>query len=71
MADGVVWVQSCADADFDASTMTCAAPIWTPQASALPTLTIDAAQTIGMSIALLWATAWGLKQCRLAVERIG
>lgn len=65
------WVQSCADADFNASTQTCAAPIWTPETSALPTMTISDAQQIGMAAALLWATAWGIRRCAKALEQIG
>ncbi|MGH8075955.1 MAG: hypothetical protein ACREPE_01335 [Lysobacter sp.] len=68
---GVVLVQSCFEADYNAATATCAAPIWNPQESAYPTLSIADAQEIGMSLALLWAIAWGLRTARKALNEIG
>jgi hypothetical protein len=68
MADGAVWVQSCAAADFDAGTMTCAAPIWTPQQSVFPALTVAEGEQIASAILLLWATAWVLRRIRKAVD---
>lgn len=65
---GVVLVQSCLESDYDAATQTCAAPMWNPQESAYPTLSIADAQEIGMSIALLLAIAWGLRTMRKALE---
>jgi hypothetical protein len=67
----MVWVQSCAEADFNAATQTCAAPIWTPEASALPTMSIADAQQIGMAIALLWAVAWGIRMVKRTLNELG
>jgi hypothetical protein len=67
----MAWVQSCADADFNTSTMTCSVPIWTPETSSLPTMSIADAQSIGTAIALLWATAWAFRMCKKALQEIG
>lgn len=64
-----VWVLSCAEADFDASAQTCAAPIFTPQASALPTLSIADAQFIGQAVALLWGTAFVFRLIRKFINQ--
>lgn len=64
-----VWVLSCAEADFDASAQTCAAPIFTPQVSALPTLTVADAQSIGLAVALVWATAFVFRLLRKAINQ--
>jgi hypothetical protein len=68
---GVVLVQSCLEADYNASTATCAAPIWNPQEAGFPTLTIEGAQEIGTAIAVLWAVAWVFRQVRKAMQEIG
>ena len=64
-----VWVLSCAEADFDASTQTCASPIYTPQVVALPTMTIADAQSIGLSVALLWGTAFVFRLIRKFINQ--
>ncbi|WDS36971.1 hypothetical protein [Pseudoxanthomonas sp.] len=64
-----VWVLSCADADLDVSTQTCASPIYTPQVVALPTMTIADAQAIGQAIALLWAVAFVFRQIRKFINQ--
>lgn len=53
-----VFVQACVEADFDAATQTCTAPYWIPQPTVLPALSIEDAQSIGLAIAFLLATAW-------------
>ena len=69
MADDTL-VLTCKVADFDATTGVCAAPFYS-SASAFPTMSLDDAQAIGLSIALLWATAFGLRMCRVALQKIG
>jgi hypothetical protein len=54
-------VLTCKASDFNATTQTCAAPFYSQQAEALPSMSIDDAQQIGMAIALLWAVAWGIR----------
>lgn len=71
MSDGTVWVQSCAAENFDTATMTCAVPVWTPQVASLPTLSIADAQSIGMAMALLLATAFGIRIAKKALQEIG
>lgn len=51
-------VQACMEADFDAATGVCAAPVWMVQSDLLPLLSIADAQAIGYQIALLLAGAW-------------
>ncbi len=55
-------VQMCHEADFNGQTMTCTAPYWEAESTVLPTLSIADAQTIGMSIAFLWAVAWAFRR---------
>lgn len=59
MATPVSYVEVCTA--FDAGGL-CTATAWLPyQNGVLPTLSIEAAQSIGMSIALLWAGAWVIR----------
>jgi hypothetical protein len=67
VADPVV-MQACAAADFDASTGVCSHPIWVPQPSLFPELDMASAITIGMSILVLWATAFGFRQLRWTAD---
>lgn len=59
-----VLVQACLEADFNAETGTCAAPIWIPQPSMIPALTIADAQQISGAIALLFAVAFVFRLLR-------
>lgn len=68
---GVVLVQTCMEADYTAATGTCAAPIWNPQESGFPTLTLDGAAQIGGAIALLWGIAFAFRAVRKALNEIG
>ena len=62
---------SCLEADFDAATGTCAAPIWDADVSAIPTLSIADAQAIGLSFAGLFAVAFVFRLMRKALHQIG
>ena len=64
-------VQLCMPADFNAATQTCAAPFFGPVPSAFPVLSIADAQTIGLSIALLWGVAYAIRMVRRALQQIG
>lgn len=66
-----VYVQACQPADYDAATQTCTAPYFTELPSAIPTLTIEDAQAIGLSMAMLLATAWVFRRVGKAITRIG
>lgn len=62
---------SCLPQDYDATTHTCAAPFYSAPEGALPTLSIDDAQSIGLAVALLWDTAFGIRMCKRALTQIG
>lgn len=64
-------VMACLEADFDAATGTCAAPIWDAELTGLPQLSIADAQAIGMAFAFLFATAYVFRLCRKALHQIG
>lgn len=64
-----VLVPACLESDFDAAAGTCAAPIWIPQPSILPELTIADAQAIGLAFAGLWATAFVFRRIRKFVDQ--
>lgn len=66
-----VLVQACRDADFDAATQTCAAPVWVVQNGGLPELSIAEAEQIAVAIATLWAVAFAVRLVRRAIEQIG
>jgi len=66
-----VYVQACQEANYDAVTGTCTAPYYTELPSAIPTLTIEDAQAIGLSMAMLLATAWCFRRVGKAITRIG
>lgn len=66
-----VLVQACREADFDAATQTCAAPVWVVQNGGLPELSIADAQQIAVAIATVWAVAFALRLVRRAIEEIG
>lgn len=65
-----VWVTACAEADFDTATYTCAQPIWIPQPSIIPELTIADAQTIGLAVAGLWAVAFVFRLIRKLLNQL-
>jgi hypothetical protein len=64
-----VLVPACLESDFDAATGTCAAPIWIPQPSIVPELTIEDAQALGLAFAGLWALAFVLRRIRKFVDQ--
>ncbi|MFC6838830.1 hypothetical protein [Xanthomonas theicola] len=64
-----VFVPACLERDFDAQTGTCSAPIWIPQPSLLPGLTVADAQSIGQAIVLLWAVAFVFRLIRKVIQR--
>lgn len=68
---GETLVLTCRVADYDASTGVCAAPFYSAPPSLVPALSIADAQAIGLSCALLLATAWAFRVARRALERIG
>jgi hypothetical protein len=59
-----VLVAACLESDYDSATGICAAPIWIPQPSLIPELTIEDAQAIGLAFALLFATAFVFRLLR-------
>ncbi len=59
-----VYVLVCNEADYQASTGTCAAPYYAPQPSLLPELSISDAMTISVAIIALWAVGFGIKAIR-------
>jgi len=65
------YVLMCHVADYDTATGTCSAPYFTELPSAIPTLTIEDAQAIGLSMAMLLATAWVFRRVGKAITRIG
>lgn len=43
----------------------CTSTVWMPYASgAVPSLSIEAAQDLGLAIALLWGVAWGIRMVK-------
>lgn len=59
---GLVLVQACKEADFDAATQACAHPFWTVyNPSPFPPLTLDEAALIGVAIIAAWAVGAGFK----------
>ncbi|MCW0399805.1 hypothetical protein NB688_002856 [Xanthomonas sacchari] len=64
-----VFVPACLERDLDAQTGTCSAPIWIPQPSLLPELTVADAQSIGQAIALLWAVAYAFRLVRKKIQQ--
>lgn len=67
---GTVLVPACLEADFDAATGTCSSPIWIPQPSIIPELTIADAQALGLAFAGLWALAFVLRRIRKFIDQI-
>ncbi|CAD7716642.1 hypothetical protein LMG31884_22660 [Xanthomonas hydrangeae] len=64
-----VLIPACLEADLDTAAGTCTAVIWIPQPSLLPELTIEGAQAIGSSIAMLWATAYVFRLIRKKLQQ--
>lgn len=64
-------VQKCLVADYDSATQTCTNAYWEAESTVIPALSIEGAQEIGASVALLWAIAWGFRRIRKALETIG
>lgn len=54
---------------WDEGSQTCTQQAWVEQSSALPTLTIGDAQSIGMACALLWAVAFSFRILRKALNQ--
>lgn len=65
-----VWVLACPDSQFDPATQTCASTVFVPQTSALPELTIEDAQAIGVSIAYLFAVAYVFRLIRKHLNQL-
>ena len=64
-----VLVPACLESDLDAASGTCTVPIWIPQPSLLPDLTVGEAQAIGTAIALLWAVAFVFRRVRKFINQ--
>lgn len=69
MADPSLKVWACLE--FDTASGTCTSEGWIEPPTVIPSMTVDDAQTIGMSIALLWATAFGVRMLKRALTSIG
>ena len=52
------YVMKCDEGQFDVPTQTCASATWALESEGMPTLSIADAHTIGLSFALLMATAY-------------
>lgn len=57
-------VQGCALDDFDASTGTCAAPVWIDQPGLLPPLPVEQGLLVSGAMITVVAGAWSLKYVR-------
>lgn len=57
-------VSTCAEADFDVATGTCANPVWMYQPALLPPLPADQGLVIAGAMIAACASAWGLKAVR-------
>lgn len=59
--------------EFDSTDPTvCTASTWMPYSGgALPTLSIEDAQQIGLAFALLWATAYCIKLLKKVLTQVG
>lgn len=64
-------VLTCAEADLDALTGECAAPMWVEDSGVFPRLPIADAMEIASAIALLWAIAFCWRVIRRTVESRG
>lgn len=64
-----VLVPACLESDFDAGAGTCTQVIWIPQPTVIPELSVEDAQQIGLSVALLLAAAFVLRQLRKFLEQ--
>jgi hypothetical protein len=66
---GVVLVQACFAADYDAATQTCASPTWVAyQPSPFPSLTAAEGAQIGAAIVGAWAVGAGLRAIFRAIK---
>lgn len=61
-------VLACDVEDLDTQAGTCANEVWIPQSSALPVLTIEDAQAIGVAVAFLLAVAFVIRKIRQFLE---
>lgn len=61
-------VLACDVEDLDTQSGTCANEVWVPQSSALPVLTIEEAQAIGVAVAYLLALAFAIRKIRQFLE---
>lgn len=67
---GTVLVPSCLEANYDVETGTCSQPVWIPQPSILPELTVADAQALGLAFAGLWALAFVFRRIRKFIDQI-
>lgn len=67
---GAVWVQTCAEADFNTATRTCAAPSWElqQQQAFFPDIPADHLPALQAQIAYVFALAWCLRKLRKSVQ---
>lgn len=61
-------VLACDVEDLDTQAGTCANEVWIPQSSALPVLTVEDAQSIGIAVAFLVAVAFVFRKIRQFLE---
>lgn len=62
MTAPVSYVQVCTEFN---EAQECVASVWMPYASGVvPSLSIENAQNLGLSIALLWGVAWGIRMVK-------
>jgi len=64
-----VLIPACLERDLDTASGNCTAVVWIPQPSLLPELAVEDAQSIGSSIALLWATAYVFRLIRKKIQQ--
>lgn len=62
-------VLRCAEADYDAQTGQCAAPVWEDDAGLLPPLSGAEGLQIAAAIGAVWALGFGVRQLRKLLER--
>jgi hypothetical protein len=61
--------QYCHEADYTASSGTCAAPYYGPATGLFPALSVADAQSIGQAIAVLWALAWCIRRIKRFIDQ--
>jgi hypothetical protein len=63
-----VYVQGCAEQDFNVSTGTCSHPVWAVQPSLLPPLSIADGLQLAGAIAGLWVIGFIIRTVRKTVS---